>query len=195
MTKRYHCPPSPSPSPDICIACVFFGACLLIIIHTDVLHSRVLIYVSRIKRHGFTGQLPHSCIPTGTHGERWDGVGRDLRCKLIQGPLNTGKHTPPSPLVFPVFSAPSNQDRERERGWPGNQSKVRLGGRFPLPSPLSRPMACLRLKEHRHHWHLVAPFGIYLSACRVLLGMFLRWQLTHAKDWFTICFPLNQHSP
>lgn len=35
---------------------------------------------------GSTGQLSHSCIPTGTHGERRDGVGRDLWHKPIQGP-------------------------------------------------------------------------------------------------------------
>lgn len=107
------------------IACIFFWACLLIIIHTDVLHSRVLIYVSGIKRHGFTGQLPHSCIPTGTHGERRDGVGRDLRCKLIQGPLNTGRHTPPSPRFSP-FSLlhPIGVEKGREGDQATNQKCV-----------------------------------------------------------------------
>lgn len=53
-----------------------------------------------------TGQLSHSCIPTGTHGERQDGVGRDLWPRPIQGPtLASAAATscsplPPSPLLL-----------------------------------------------------------------------------------------------
>lgn len=66
------------------------------------------------KDAGSTGQLSHSRIPTGTHGEQRDGVGRDLWreshpgfLKLWQAPL------PPFPLAITPRASPPPTKNQR----------------------------------------------------------------------------------
>lgn len=131
-----------------------------------------------------TGQLSHSCIPTGTHGERQDGVGRDLWHKPIQGPLNSGKRHchlslflslhRPVPLSSSIC-CPTKTQRERNGA---SQSCVApkvehiTYAQTVQDTTFEEPYAQW---EHGHHWHLVVVFN-RVTARHPLPK---KWQFTH----------------